>query len=139
MTLWLTLIGSCALSVLGALWTQRLAGAIPLVGPWIRLEHVENPGIAFGIVLPRLVLPVVLAGAFAAILVLAVRAQSRWEQVAYGAILGGALANILDRLPDGYVTDVVAVRGFSVFNVADTFITLGAVVLAWRWYRGRAA
>lgn len=135
MTLWITLVGSGTLSLIGAMLTRRLGGMVPLLGSWIRLEHVENPGIAFGVRLPGVVLPVVLAVACAAIGVLALKAKHRLEQIAYGMILGGALANIIDRLPDGTVTDVVAVRGFSVFNLADAFITVGAVLLAWVWVR----
>ncbi len=137
MTLWIVFAVACALSVVAAALSARLTAAVPILGTWVRLEHVENPGIAFSIALPRTVLPVVLGIAFVAILSLAVRAKSQLERVAYGAILGGALANIIDRLPDGFVTDVFAVRGFSVFNLADAFITLGALALAWNWYRGR--
>lgn len=139
MILWYSLIVSCALSLLGAVLTRELPAPIAIVGSWVRLEHVENPGIAFGILLPRLVLPAVLSAAFVAILLLALRSVDRLERAAYGVILGGALANIIDRLPDGYVTDVVAVRGFSVFNIADAAITIGALLIAWSWWRGRSA
>jgi signal peptidase II len=43
--------------------------------------------------------------------------------------LGGALGNLVDRLTQGYVTDFISVGTFPVFNVADSSITVGVIVL----------
>jgi signal peptidase II len=43
--------------------------------------------------------------------------------------MAGAAGNLIDRLYRGYVTDFVSVGRFPVFNVADSCITLGVVVL----------
>ncbi|MCE3590604.1 signal peptidase II, partial [Escherichia coli] len=56
------------------------------------------------------------------------------DQIALGAILGGALGNIVDRVRLGYVVDFADLhfgewRPFLVFNVADAAITLGVLVL----------
>ena len=114
----------------GMLASFFLTGSVPILGSWIRLELTHNPGIAFGVELPAGIQTAAIVGAFIAVFLMAVRGkQSARERVAFGMILGGALANLLDRLPDGLVTDFVAVRGFSVFNLADTWITLGAALL----------
>ena len=48
-------------------------------------------------------------------------------------IIGGALGNILDRIPDGYVTDFLHLNvnnfSFFIFNPADAFISIGAILL----------
>jgi signal peptidase II len=51
------------------------------------------------------------------------------SQAGFGLILGGALANVVDRFPDGLVTDMIQVGAFPVFNVADSCITVGLGLL----------
>jgi signal peptidase II len=43
--------------------------------------------------------------------------------------LGGALGNLIDRLTVGHVTDFISLGNFAVFNVADSCITVGVVVM----------
>ena len=51
--------------------------------------------------------------------------------VSLSMILGGGIGNMIDRIVNGYVTDFFRVDfvDFAVFNVADSFITVGAVLL----------
>jgi signal peptidase II len=56
-------------------------------------------------------------------------AQSVYAQVGFGMIIGGALGNVLDRMRDGMVTDFFQVGTFPIFNVADSCITIGVIVL----------
>jgi len=51
------------------------------------------------------------------------------EKVAVGLIFGGAVGNLIDRLSCGYVIDFLDFRVWPVFNVADSCITIGAVIL----------
>ena len=51
------------------------------------------------------------------------------KKLALSIIIGGALGNIFDRLPDGYVTDFLHLKliiFFFIFNIADASITIGA-------------
>jgi len=52
-----------------------------------------------------------------------------WADLAFGLIIGGASANILDRLIYGGVIDYLPFLQFSTFNVADAEIVLGALLL----------
>ena len=56
-----------------------------------------------------------------------------FKKLALSMITGGALGNIFDRIPDGYVTDFLHLKiyefSFFIFNPADAFITIGAVTL----------
>ena len=56
-------------------------------------------------------------------------AQSLAVRIGFGAILGGAIGNIVDRLHYRYVVDFIDLRWWPVFNVADSCITLGVVAL----------
>ncbi|MEA5579096.1 signal peptidase II [Anabaena sp. UHCC 0451] len=54
-----------------------------------------------------------------------------WEQLGYGFILGGAIGNGIDRFALGYVVDFIDFRliNFAVFNLADSFISIGIICL----------
>jgi signal peptidase II len=64
--------------------------------------------------------------------------RDRWMLVGLVLVLGGALGNLVDRLARspgflrGHVVDFVAVGWFPVFNVADSCITVGAIILVVR-------
>lgn len=99
--------------------------------PALKLVHVRNEGVAFGIAAGGRTLVVVmitlaligLVGYFAA------HARRRGMWVAVGLLAGGAIGNIVDRIRDGGVTDFVKVPYWPAFNVADMAITVGVVVL----------
>ena len=67
------------------------------------------------------------------ILVLLKNENDNTKKLALSIIIGGALGNIFDRLPDGYVTDFLHLKinnfSFFIFNIADASITIGAVLL----------
>ena len=53
--------------------------------------------------------------------------------------MGGAAGNLVDRLLMQKVTDFISIGNFPVFNIADSSITIGVVVLLLGvWYRERA-
>ena len=56
---------------------------------------------------------------------------SRFELWCLAAIFGGGIGNLIDRIRLGYVVDMIEVdfMKFAVFNIADCFITCGAVAL----------
>ena len=56
---------------------------------------------------------------------------SKTYTIALSLILAGALGNLIDRLLYGYVIDFLDFRVWPVFNVADSAITIGAVILGW--------
>ena len=104
---------------------------IPRALSW---TYIQNPQGAFGlfgshpVLLAALALPVI--GFFLAAY-RNVLAESVPTQIALGAILGGALGNMWDRIHAGYATDFIDVKIWNEkFNVADAAITLGALALA---------
>lgn len=138
MALWLSIVVSFLLSTLARLFAEYfLDKRIAILGKIVGLEHLENPGVAFGLTFPPVIQSLLIATAFVVLFMFAVSRSKKsetpryrmWEQCCFGMILGGALGNIVDRLPDGVVTDYVQVGWFPLFNLADSFITVGVFLL----------
>ena len=107
--------------------------------PWIRVVRWYNTGIVFGLFSGGGPLFAVLAVAVAVAIVYfygRVDKEEGWLRLALGLELGGALGNLIDRLAFGYVTDFISVGGFAVFNVADSCVTIGVVILILALWRG---
>jgi signal peptidase II len=100
--------------------------------PGIQLVNTRNHGVAFGF-LPgdQTAVTLVIGLALVALLVYFTLHSTRpliWLPT--GMLVGGALGNVLDRLRDGSVTDFVKLPlGWPPFNLADTSITLGVLLL----------
>jgi signal peptidase II len=100
--------------------------------PGIQFVNTRNHGVAFGF-LPGNHIAVTILIAVALLLLLAYFARHTAERLLWlptGMLLGGALGNILDRLRHGSVTDFIKLPlGWPPFNLADTSITLGILIL----------
>jgi len=100
--------------------------------PGVELVDTRNHGVAFGL-LPGSQLAVTLLIAIALLALLAYFALHSAEPLIWlptGMLLGGAFGNVFDRLRDGAVTDFIKLPlGWPPFNLADTSITLGIVLL----------
>ena len=109
----------------------RLDDGVHVVGPfWI--HHVQNSGIAFGLFASATVVVILLTGiAVAWMLLFFGRSGARHPilPVALGLVIGGSLSNLLDRVRLGYVTDFLDLRYWPAFNLADSFIVIGVLVL----------
>jgi signal peptidase II len=104
----------------------------------LRLHLVYNRGTAFGLG-SKFAPLIALAAALVVLALLTMRRQmkGRLPNIAVGAIAGGAIGNLLDRLfrdgsgfLGGHVIDFIDLQWWPVFNVADMAITVGAVTLA---------
>ena len=110
--------------------------------PFFNLTYTENNGISLGLFnatsdTGRWILVGVTSAIAIGVAVWLTRERQRWDQIALGMILGGALGNILDRIRFGYVVDFADLhfggfRPFLVFNVADAAISIGVVILLLR-------
>ena len=126
-----TAVIALILSLMGKLLADLLLTAyVPVLGTFAGLRYVLNPGVAFGVTFPPLIQWLLVAGAVALVAYGSINARTVFQKIAFGLILGGALGNILDRIPDGHVTDFVQVSTFPIFNVADSCVTVGVAVLA---------
>jgi signal peptidase II len=142
-------------------WTKSWASArlpfdrpIQVVGDYLRLTYTRNSGVAFGIGqgtrFPYYVFSLV---AIAAILWMFWRGRggtaaapgaggslsAAVRRFALALILGGAIGNLVDRVTSGEVVDFIEVGipqwHWPVFNVADSAVTVGVILVALTWAR----
>ena len=134
-----TLFTSGALSLLGMVMADHfLTHRVAIIGSFVGLELSRNPGVAFGLRLPAVIQELLIGFALFLVAWMALRSirsapksavRSPPSALALGLILGGGIANIIDRLMDGLVTDYFQVGTFPIFNVADSCITIGVLML----------
>jgi signal peptidase II len=120
--------------IVSAIGPGRFDSRVEVVDSWLALEYAQNRGAAFG-VLSGLV-PILAAASFAiltGLLLLYMRQASPplWQTVAVGLISGGAFGNLIDRVRLGHVVDFLSVGPWPNFNIADSAITVGVLVLIW--------
>jgi signal peptidase II len=136
-------------------WTKALVAerfalyeSLPLL-PVLDLTRLHNTGAAFSMLADqsgwqRWVLTAIALGVSALLAVLLLRiprGQPRALTAAYALVMAGALGNALDRIRFGYVVDFVHLHWqdwyYPAFNVADSAITVGALLLLWDAFRAR--
>ena len=111
--------------------TLALGDSVDLIGPF-SVHHVQNSGIAFGLFGSRTEIVIaVTTVAVGAMLVFFARSGRRHPvlPVALGLVLGGSVANLVDRVRLGHVTDFLDLAAWPAFNLADTFIVVGVGIL----------
>ena len=119
-------------------WTKALAAAqltdcVDVIIPgWLELRYLLNDGMALSLLRGARWLFVVMTAVYlAAVIYVLVK---KWfkktpELWCIAAITGGAIGNFIDRISSGLVIDMICIPWFSTFNVADLFITFGALIL----------
>jgi signal peptidase II len=126
-------------------WTKALVRANVPVGtdwlpenlswlmPYARIRHWHNTGAAFGLFqggsLVFTILAFVVAG-FILYYFPRINRKDWWLRLALGMQFCGAIGNLIDRLRfDGRVTDFISVGNFAIFNIADSCISVGTVIM----------
>lgn len=113
------------------------AAAVPIIPGLISLGYTENRGIAFGMfgdteaAKPIIIVLTALMIVGIGVLFFTVLRKNTPARVCLTVIEAGAIGNLIDRVCLGYVRDFVDVSriGFGICNIADFFITFGAVAL----------
>ncbi len=140
------LLGAASLALVldlaSKVWVRAnlpLGGRAGLIPGWIHLQHVQNHGAAWSVLAGHTTFLVLFTLAVIAMLVFSAKEiarQGALSSIAFGLILGGALGNFIDRATQGYVTDyfdldtpITWLQTFPVFNVADSALTVGVVLI----------
>ncbi|GAA1968615.1 signal peptidase II [Kitasatospora viridis] len=123
----------------------KLEGRSPIriIGDVVTLQVIRNSGAAFGMGQTMTIVFTVIA---AAVVVVIWRISRRlyslpWA-IALGLLLGGAVGNLTDRIfrsPSvfrGHVVDFISVQHFAVFNLADSAIVCGGILVVLLSFRG---
>ena len=101
------------------------------IGPF-SIHHIQNTGIAFGLFANSTTAVIVLTGVAVGAMLLFFSKTARRHPlvpIALGLVIGGSIANLLDRVRLGHVTDFLDFAYWPAFNLADTFIVAGVGLL----------
>ena len=143
--LFLTALVAYGLDRVTKLWAEATLPGDPVdaIPGILTLRFTENSGGAFSIgrSAPWFFVGVTVVVSLV-IVATAFRHTSRGVAVALGLVLGGALGNLTDRAIRGpgfrgRVVDFIDFQVWPVFNLADSAIVLGAILLAWIGFRDR--
>jgi signal peptidase II len=113
---------------------------VPLIGNLVGITNVRNSGAAFGVAPAGAGLFLIASVVVAIGLALYVfrNAGDRWSFGALGLIMGGTVGNGFDRIVNGTVTDFVNAHFWPVFNIADSAISIGVVLLIASYFLRRS-
>ncbi len=148
---WIVLFGTVALDfVTKQIAVATLSSRVPvrIVGEWLNLRLVYNPGAAFGINVGEYSRWVFTVLALIALVVLGAmvrqtKPHEKFRLTALALVCGGAVGNLIDRFRSARgVVDFIDVWigsfHWPTFNMADTAVSIGAVALAIvLWNEGR--
>ena len=115
--------------------TLRLIDSIPVINGVFRLTYCENRGAAFGVLQNQLwlftIITVVVIGAVILFMIKR-KPKNKLLFLSLTLLTGGALGNFIDRIFRGFVVDFLdfCLINFPIFNVADCFVVVGAILLA---------
>ncbi|MBI5415389.1 MAG: signal peptidase II, partial [Candidatus Omnitrophica bacterium] len=119
-----------------------LGESLPVIPRVFHITLVHNTGIAFGFFKDQGIVFIIVPVIAVILLIFNIyyyrqnnAVIDRRYVVAFCLILGGALGNLFDRMVFGYVIDFIDLRVWPVFNIADSAITIGAVIIAWQCFQ----
>jgi signal peptidase II len=101
------------------------------VFPGLDLTNTRNPGVAFGAFADGGAIVAILIGVSLCLLLgyFAAHATMPMLWLPVGMLVGGALGNVIDRIREGAVIDYIDPSFWPAFNVADSCIVIGVLVL----------
>jgi signal peptidase II len=139
---WALALTVVALDQLVKFWvraTFALGEGQDVLPGWLHWTHVRNQGAAWGMMAgQRFFLIAITLGVLVAVTIIAreIAARGVLASCGLGLILGGAVGNLIDRVWLGAVTDFIDLdtplawlQTFPVFNLADSALTVGVVLL----------
>ena len=114
------------------------SGSVILIKDFLRFTYAENRGAAFSILQNQRWFFLIITVAMLIILgyvFFGKKNVSRLSRLSIAMISGGAIGNFLDRLRLGFVIDFIDVKlfgfyNFPVFNIADSFVVCGTILMA---------
>lgn len=121
----------------------EMQAEIQLLGEFLKLSFARNPGAAFSFATGATFVFTLLAIGVAVVIVRTSRTLTHpWWAASLGALLGGAVGNLLDRLfrspgiGQGHVVDFIRLPHYPLFNIADCAIVGSAIVMVIMSLRG---
>lgn len=106
-----------------------------IINNFLKFTYIKNMGAAFGILSGNIILLIIITLFFIYYIIKELKNNSdkKLSIISYALILSGAIGNLIDRVFRGYVVDFISFtifrREMAVFNVADSYITIGVILL----------
>lgn len=114
---------------------------VPVIKGAFHFTLIHNRGAAFGIFRDQVPLFIVISIVVIILIFYNLNNIRNKKPSLYGislcVISAGALGNLVDRIFYGYVIDFLDFRIWPVFNIADSAITAGAVLLGWSFLKSK--
>lgn len=109
---------------------------IKIIDNFLYITYAKNTGMAFSLLRDKtwlITICTTLIIGYIIYYVIKNRPKNKWFLIGYSLIVSGAIGNLFDRIFYGYVIDFIDIYIFGydypIFNLADTFIVLGIVLL----------
>jgi len=123
-------------------WAENILGReIHIIPNILSLQYVQNTGIAFSIPLSWIILKIITV-----ILIFTIfwyywteekKKKSQLLDFSYALIITWAIGNGWERVFNGYVVDMISLEYFAVFNLADSYICIGAIGIIYYYYKNK--
>jgi signal peptidase II len=120
--------------------TNLSGQSIPVIENIFHISVIFNTGAAFGMLQKQTSLLIFIGLFFIFIFFLFMKSEKNKNLVfliSCGLIAGGAVSNLYDRIFLGFVVDYIDLRVWPVFNIADSAITCGIILLFWQSFRNK--
>ncbi len=123
-----------------------LDNSLIIIKNFLKFTYVENVGAAFGILKGNIAFLIIISLFLIYYIIKEIKNNKDNNIIyAYSLVLSGALGNLIDRIFRGYVIDFISFtffkRDMAVFNIADSYITIGVFLLIFfmikEFYNGR--
>jgi signal peptidase II len=112
---------------------MEIGETLPVFRGVLDFTYVQNRGAAFSLFqnsqLITVILPVITMVAGVIFLLHLRKKKEKLAELGVLLIISGGIGNLIDRTVMGFVTDMISVGRFPVFNVADICVTVGCAVL----------
>ncbi len=111
-----------------------------IIKNFLKIFYVKNTGVSFGM-FSGMKLPIIIVSVIIIIYMIYefVKTEDKFNMFSIGLIIAGAFGNLIDRLLRGYVVDFISFtimnKEMSIFNFADSFITIGVLLYAFNIIR----
>lgn len=114
----------------------KVLASIPLIPHFLHLTHVENEGAAWGVLSNNTTILIFISFIIFLAILKYIKEEPNWsptKTISFGLVLSGMMGNLIDRILYHSVTDyldfTIFFYHYPVFNVADIFIVIGAMIL----------
>lgn len=109
--------------------------SISIIEKFFSITYAKNTGVAFSFLEGKIPLIIVMTSIVIILILKYIKSTNpnKYEKLCYGLIIAGAIGNLIDRVIYGYVIDFLDFNlfgyPFPIFNLADTAIVLGVIIL----------